>query len=295
MSTEATPTVSVVVPVRDDAERLGRCLDAIGRQTLPPLEVVVVDDGSRDDPAVVSRAHPGVRLVRQPPTGAYAARNRGIEAAGGEIVAFTDADCLPRPDWLDAGTTALSEADADLVGGRIVVTPVSSRPSGVELYQMLESFPQARYVEGRGFAVTANLFAPRSVLVDVGMFRDDLRSGGDLDLGRRARAAGYAVAYAAGAVVEHPPRTTWRDLARKQVRVLEGLTDVGHEPALVRLVLPPARKLLRALTDPRLRGPGQRIRYAAVALGVHYLGLLHRLTGADRYRSHGRERTEELR
>ncbi len=295
MSTDTTLTVSVVVPVRDDAERLGRCLDAIGRQTLAPLEVIVVDDGSRDDPGPLCRASPGVRLLRQPPGGSYAARNRGIDAAAGEVVAFTDADCLPRPDWLDAGTAALSDPKVSLVGGRVVVAPRSPRPSGVELYQALEAFPQSRYVEERGFAVTANLFARRSALTDVGVFREDLRSGGDMDLGRRARAAGHVLAYADDAVVDHPPRTTWRALARKQVRVLEGLADLGHEPAFVRLVLPPARKLLRALTDPRLRGPGQRIRYAAIALGVHYLGLLHRLTGADRYRSHGRERTAELR
>lgn len=297
MSVEATPTVSVVVPVRDDAERLRRCLDAIGRQTLAPLEVIVVDDGSRDDPGPVCRASPGVRLLRRPADGSYAARNRGIEVAAGRVVAFTDADCLPRPGWLEAGAAALSDPDVGLVGGRIVVAPLSARPSGVELYQALEAFPQSRYVEERGFAVTANLFARRSVLTGVGMFREDLRSGGDLDLGRRARAAGHTVAYAHDAVVEHPPRSTWRALARKQVRVLEGLAELGDEPArsLVRLAAPPVRKLLRALTDPRLHGPGQRLRYAAVALGVHYLGLLYRLTGADRYRSSRPEGSEEVR
>lgn len=280
MSDQPSPQVSVVVPVRDDREGLARCLQALARQTVPAHEVIVVDDGSREDPtAVCDRA--GVRLLRQEPAGPYAARNRGIAAADGEVIALTDADCVPRPGWLEAGTAALVGTDAGMVGGRVAVLVRSTRPSGAELYQLLEAFPQRRYVEKRGFAVTANLFARRSVLEEVGGFHGDLRSGGDLDLGRRVRDAGYAIIYAEGAVVAHPARPSWRGLAAKQRRVLKGLREVGMSPsgmgAWVRLILPPARKLARAITDPRLNGPVQRLRYASVAVALHYLRLVEAL------------------
>ena len=103
---DAGPTarrgVSVVVPTRDRPESLRRCLGALRAQDLAELEVIVVDDGSRDRGAVeaaLAGAAPGVRLLRTPGRGPAAARNRGVRAATGEVVCFTDDDCEPEPGW----------------------------------------------------------------------------------------------------------------------------------------------------------------------------------------------------
>lgn len=115
-------TVSVVVPSFDRPEPLQRCLDALARHhgVGRPVEVVVVDDGSPDpvslDPSRWARAF-DLSIVRQDNAGPAAARNRGVDTARGEIVAFTDDDCLPAPDWLARLVAALESEPGALVGG----------------------------------------------------------------------------------------------------------------------------------------------------------------------------------
>jgi hypothetical protein len=101
------PTVSVVIPTYNRAALLRATLDAILAQTCPPLEVIVVDDGSTDaTPAVLAGYAPRVRAIVQDNAGDLVARNTGLRAAGGELVAFCDSDDLWRPDFL-AGMLAL--------------------------------------------------------------------------------------------------------------------------------------------------------------------------------------------
>lgn len=115
--------ISVIIPVYNDAERLGRLLDALRRQQVAPAETIVVDDGSGDASADVAVAA-GVRCLRQPGNrGPAAARNAGARAAGGEILAFTDSDCTPHPDWIGAVGRHLSEEAADALMGRVLLPP----------------------------------------------------------------------------------------------------------------------------------------------------------------------------
>jgi cellulose synthase/poly-beta-1,6-N-acetylglucosamine synthase-like glycosyltransferase len=103
MSTERPPVrVSIVIPTFNGARRIGRTLEAIQRQTFKGrVEVIVVDDGSRDETAAVVSAFQGTKLLSQPNRGPAAARNNGARAASGEILLFTDDDCVPQPDWID--------------------------------------------------------------------------------------------------------------------------------------------------------------------------------------------------
>jgi len=231
------PDVSVVIPVLGDAERLALCLDALDRQTLPAarFEVIVADNARDRDEAVAAAvaAHaPRARLVHEPRPGSYAARNRGIADARGAIVAFTDADCVPRPDWLERGVAALSaDPGIGLVGGRIEVVPRDPRRRrAAETYDLVFGFPQERFVRELGFAATANAFTRREVLAAVGPFRDDLQSGGDWEWGQRVGRS-FKVAYAPDAVVDHPARATVRELATKQRRIELGRADLGLSAA----------------------------------------------------------------
>lgn len=106
------PTLSVVVPVLDDAPALRRCLAAIDEQTLAPLEVVVVDNGCRDDSVAVARAH-GARVVAEPLRGIPAAASTGYDAARGDVVVRCDADTVAPTDWLERIARAF-EADPAL-------------------------------------------------------------------------------------------------------------------------------------------------------------------------------------
>lgn len=105
-------TVSVVIPVKDDAVALERCLRLLEQQTVGPLEVVVVDNGSRDASAEVARRH-GARVVTEPTPGIPAAASTGYDAARGDLIARCDADSVPNADWL-ARIVATMTADQTL-------------------------------------------------------------------------------------------------------------------------------------------------------------------------------------
>src|SRR5262249_59293001 len=97
-----SPTISVVIPCYNGARFLRETLASVLAQTLPPLEVLVIDDGSTDDSGAVAESFgPPVRVIRQPNQGESVARNRGIEEAKGEWVGFLDADDLWNPDKLE--------------------------------------------------------------------------------------------------------------------------------------------------------------------------------------------------
>lgn len=108
------PTVSVVIPVRDDERALARCLDAIAAQTVAPLEVVVVDNGSGDGSAALARRR-GARVVGEATVGIPAAAARGYDAARGDVIARCDADSVVPADWV-ARIRAAFAADPELDG-----------------------------------------------------------------------------------------------------------------------------------------------------------------------------------
>ncbi|HEX5852076.1 MAG TPA: glycosyltransferase, partial [Solirubrobacteraceae bacterium] len=86
------PSVSVIVPVYMGERFLADALDSVAAQTYAPLETIVVDDGSPDRSAEIAAGRPGVRLIRQKNQGVAAARNAGLAAARGELLAFLDQD-----------------------------------------------------------------------------------------------------------------------------------------------------------------------------------------------------------
>ena len=203
------PQVSVVVPARNAAALLPRLFAAVDRTTFAgPWEVVVVDDASTDATAELA-AEWGARVVRlESQSGPAMARNAGIAAARASLIAFTDADCEPEPEWLSALTEAL--ANADIASGP--VRPVPGADGG----------PFARTVStgpGSPLFETANLGVRREVIERVGGFepfkpvpgvRTGLRPtveqghfGEDAVFGWRARRAGARIAFADNALVHH--------------------------------------------------------------------------------------------
>ena len=223
-----TPLVSVIIPVYNDAERLRLCLERLKEQTYSPFEVIVVDNGSVDDASErVCEAFDFVDFAREAKPGSYAARNHGLKLARGEVLAFTDSDTLPRPDWLERGVKHLAEIDNDgLVAGRLEVFPARpDKPTATELYEMMFAFPQQRYVEQSGYGVTGNMFTSRRVFDTVGPFNEQLLSGGDGEFGARVRSAGFKAVYAEDACVKHPARRDFAEVRRKLRRTMAGVRD----------------------------------------------------------------------
>lgn len=216
------PQVSVVVPVVDDPERLRACLEALAAQESVVLEAIVVDNGSRLSPRSLVESFPFARMLEEPSPGSYQARNRGAAMARGPVLAFTDADCRPRRDWL---AEALRRFDCDTsitaIGGRIALDR-SRHASGAEAYERVYAFRQDRYVGQHGFAATANLIVRREAFLAIGGFDGSLRSGGDYEWGRRLVRSGYRLEYVDNVVVEHPARARLGELVRKRRRLAGG-------------------------------------------------------------------------
>jgi cellulose synthase/poly-beta-1,6-N-acetylglucosamine synthase-like glycosyltransferase len=160
---------SVIVPARDARRTLPETLAGLGEQALgDPFEVIVVDNGSRDDTAEVAERSPIVaRVIRRARgEGPGAARNAGAAAARGEVLAFLDADCRPAPGWLASGVA--SAASDDLVQGRVLPDPDVA----------LGPFDRTLAVTGaHGLFETANLFVRRELFERVGGFPAGLEAG----------------------------------------------------------------------------------------------------------------------
>ena len=142
-ATQPSPRISVVVPHYNDLERLDTCLAALVTQTLPreDYEIIVADNNSPCGLAEVEKAVAGrARVVTAMEPGAGPARNAGAEAAQGQILAFTDSDCVPEPQWLEKGVAALGR-DGDFIGGGMKVLVPGDRPmSGAEAFETVFAF-----------------------------------------------------------------------------------------------------------------------------------------------------------
>lgn len=216
------PFVSVVVPVWNDHTRLRQLLDSLMNQSYPASrrEIIVVDNRSTDGSDIVAKTFAVRVLTESSVQSSYAARNRGIEAAKGSILAFTDSDCIPVQEWLGSGVRALNEQDADLAGGRVRFF-FSHNATGAELFDSVSNMQIEHYISDRGVAITANLFARAEVFEQIGLFPGDVQSGGDLAWTGRASRSGYRLIYAPDAEVAHPARRL-PALVRKQYRVGKG-------------------------------------------------------------------------
>jgi GT2 family glycosyltransferase len=213
------PLVSVVIPHYNDLEALRVCVAGLHRQTWPAsrMEIIVADNNSACGLEAVREAAPDCRIVHAPIQGAGPARNAGVRASRGEILAFIDSDCDPRPNWVENGVRALSSFD--FAGGHVETSPRDPlNITPVEAWEMVFGFDFERYILVEGYTGSGNMWVWRRVFDAVGGFRAGIAE--DMDWSFRATAAGFRLGYQQDAVVRHLARTTWADLTTRWRRVL---------------------------------------------------------------------------
>ena len=213
--------VSVVVCGHNGARYLPVLLGALAEQTLPHerFEVIYVDDASTDESVAVVERSGLVRVVRsESRIGLPRARNAGIAAARGAVLAFTDVDTVPDERWLEAGRRRFADPAVGYLAGGITM-PVGPKPTIAALVDATTYLDQELYVE-QGYAAGANFWVRHSAADSVGGFNEQLEyyGGDDEEFGWRLRAAGVRLEYAPEVRLTHPPRDRLRDIARKAYR-----------------------------------------------------------------------------
>ena len=225
MNPQVVPQISVVVPTRDRPDRLAVCLAALERQTVADLEIVVVDDASRDAAAVaaVVAGAPRARLVRGAGRGPAAARNAGVAAASAPVVCFTDDDCDPVPGWAAALAARIADG-ADAAAG----PTRNGRPHSVvaAAAQAVATHLAEATVDPAGrmrFAPTSNLACRAEVCAAVPFDESyPLAAGEDRDWCARLVGSGRTLAFTPEALVRHHQELSPAGFWRQQVRYGRG-------------------------------------------------------------------------
>jgi len=211
------PKVSVVVCAYNAERTMAPCLASLEKLNYPSYEVIVVNDGSTDHTREICERFNYIRLINQENKGLSAARNVGIETATGEIVAFTDSDCVADPDWLTYLVTTFIRSGRAAVGGpnfpppedTLVPSAVAVSPGGPT--HVLLNDEVAEHIPG------CNMAFRKKVLEEIHGFDPVFRAAGDdVDLCWRLQNAGYQIGFSPAAVVWHFRRNTVKAYLNQQ-------------------------------------------------------------------------------
>jgi glycosyltransferase involved in cell wall biosynthesis len=281
-------SVSVIVPVRNGEKTIEKLMEALVAQDYPKdrIQIIIVDNGSRDRTIEIIKKFPVMLAEENSMHSSYAARNTGLSLARGEIIGFTDADCIPELNWISAGVRALNEENADLAGGRVHFT-FSARESAAEYFDSIHFLDNEKYVKNKRGAATANLFVRANVFKQIGLF-PNVQSGGDMLLTGKALEKGFSLIYAPQAIVHHPTRNL-KGVLKKYWRVssISGHSkeDPVQKPSpanqsgygyfrklfiLMRLLIPIPSKRFFSLLIANLGNPKIKNRFFAL-WGIAYL------------------------
>ena len=253
-------TISIIVPTFNGASRIGNCLESLQKQAAGRnAEILVVNDGSTDNTVGVVEHYSGVRLITQANAGPAAARNRGALAASGKIILFTDDDCIPMADWLDAMLQPFEDPEVVGVKGayRTLQKRIAARFVQIEYedkYRLMSSHAYIDFVDTYSAAFRRDRFL-ETTGYDTSF---PLACAEDVELSYRMSARGWKMKFAPNAIVYHTHPDTlskylkkkykfafWRVVAVRKNR-RKAMKD-SHTPQLMKLQLLFAPALLLAL------------------------------------------------
>lgn len=228
--------VSVIIPTYHDWDRLKKCFDALIHQTFPQdsFEVIAVNNDP-NNPMPEWILPKNFQIINEAKAGSYAARNSALKIAKGDIIAFTDSDCIPDRKWL-RNAVNLMDNGAERIAGRVDLFYESEKLSFVEIFEKALSFDQEAYAT-RGLSVTANMITWRKNFEIVGFFNDSLMSGGDFEWASRARDLNIPIQYEASVIVNHPARRELSEIKKKIRRTSGGQISFKKNNSLIQIMI----------------------------------------------------------
>lgn len=275
------PRVTIVVPARNASAEIGRCVKALVAQEYPPgLRRILVVDNDSEDGTAEEAAAAGAEVVRETRVrSSYAARNRGIAAADGEWVAFTDADCAPTPGWLAGLFSDPIGLEFGAVLGEVAAlegdTPVQRLTERHGIMRHAVTMPH----KGLPCFSTANVAVRLPLLRDLGGFREDVRFFGDMELSWRMQIErGAKLLFRPDAIVLHRHRRSWGALWRQAVQHGRGVAFMRRTyPSHYRFSATEQVERLATLARSAARtanaGRSRDRLYEPLWLGIWYAGL----------------------
>jgi glycosyltransferase involved in cell wall biosynthesis len=275
--------VSIIIPVYNDSERLKICLKALENQTYPKdfYEIIVADNNSEEDIKSIVSQFNQAKITRESRQGSYAARNKGISEAKGEVFGFTDSDCIPAADWIEKGVEKLQQTpNCGLVAGEVqLFFKNPEKPTVFEIYDSMNFLRQKYYIDNYKFGATANVFTFKHIFEEVGLFNSELKSGGDSEWGKRVFAAGYTQVYADNVFVAHPARYDWKEIRKKALRVTNGFSVQGNKRKslanfvieILRDLKSPSKEFNRIFNNPNSPGVIQKLKLIILFISIRHI------------------------
>jgi GT2 family glycosyltransferase len=267
------PRATVIVPHLNQPDALETCLASLDAQThRHEVEIIVVDNGSDHLPVQVLARHPGALLLREQRPGPGLARNRGVEAARGEILCFIDADCRADPNWVEVAVGSLDNADGKVFGGDVRIAKTGSTMTAIAAYESVFAYRFKMYIERQGYCGTGNMAVRRSDFQKVGAFAG-LELAEDVDWGARARRAGLTICYEPRMIVYHPARASLRELRVKWDRHIQHALNRERPARWWRIhwlagafavLISPVRDIAHVAASDRIEGGWNRLKAVAV-------------------------------
>lgn len=224
MNQNRLPYVSIVIPTYKDWARLQLCLKALCLQTYPSssFEVIVVNNNADDLVPDDLICPASTTVINEIKPGSYAARNAGLAIAKGQIIGFTDSDCIPDINWVANAVNLMCTQDCtDRVAGPVKIFREQHGSLFAWKFESITAFNQKRNVN-KGVSVTANLFVRKTAFDQVGNFDSALYSGGDIEWNKRATALGLGIVFSNNVLVMHPARSSFREILAKSRRIAGG-------------------------------------------------------------------------
>jgi glycosyltransferase involved in cell wall biosynthesis len=210
--------ISVIIPAFNAMSTLPACLEALNKQSTPPDEIIVVDDGSDDNTSQVALAH-GAKLLTQPHKGPAAARNLGISQASGAIILFTDADCEPVVNWVAEMLLPFSDPQVVGVRGSFQTHQKEKVARLIQLefeerYDLQEKRPTIDLIDSSAAAFRV------SALQELGGFDPSFPKANneDVELSYRFEKAGCRLLFNRKAVVFHQHPHTWKAYMLRKIK-----------------------------------------------------------------------------
>ena len=220
---DVQPFVSIVIPTYNRKEMLKECIDSLIMQSYPTCEIIIIDDGSTDGTKGLlegySKNDLGVNYFHQENKGPGAARNLGIKYSKGEIICFTDDDCIADKDWTKNLVETYTDKNVGGIGGKIVDYKIET---------IIE-----RYIRNRKLLNQEKFFSPvvgvnvsyrKRLIEKIGFFDESFRLPNceDVDLGIRVKLKGFEIKYAPEAIIYHKHRATLKGLIKQQYNYGKG-------------------------------------------------------------------------